>query len=583
MLGLVASFLDPNQVAWSFVLVNKAAVVAAACGDHGQRAPRTIRLGWVIASGALSTLEGRLQARNWCFGLTRRQRTDFLSRCAAAADCSRASLEGAVVAAGLLPPPLEVLVAAASDGRLAVCRWLVEVLGCSVTVRLACLCLISAAGPGQGIVEEARAWLQGLAPSAGEETWSEEDWAKAASGDLVAVWIRLYSSTSRAKDPALYRVWRAAIDLVQARRDLEQPAAAGSWFRWARPSRTPEFYRGPHAAQAVARLAQTHPTSWSSSALEAAAESGHTEAVRFLLSRGVRPFLSSATSAAARNGHVGVLQALHEAGCIDDRNRCTCLREALEGGSLPMVEWLLATYGDWGLALVHPWTLRGAGDAWNALAFAASSGSVPLMRAMPGLLRPAGLGWGWGPHTWWPSAVASGCEEAVVWLAARAGVPKLWSWSTYDDAALQGDLRMAQRLHKLGFPYGDSAAPQLAETARRVPAAAAALPWLEEPGCPASWEAAAAAARPSEHAWEFVHSMIFLAFLVGLLHVLRVVPVDESRRLQVEAEVAALKRIAFWLGLLALYVRPVVGLAFALLMCRKAALACGPPSEPAQC
>ncbi|KAG2484879.1 hypothetical protein HYH03_016363 [Edaphochlamys debaryana] len=499
MLGLVASFLDPNQVAWSFVLVNKAAAVAAACGDHGQRAPRTIRLGWVIASGVLSTLEGRLQARNWCYGLTRRQRTDFLSRCAAAAGCSRASLEGAVVAAGLLPPPLEVLVAAASAGRPAVCRWLVEALGCPGLHCLACLCLISAAGPGQGIVEEARAWLQGLALSAGEETSSEEDWAKAASGDLVAVWIRLYSSTSRAKDPAPYRLWSDAIKLAEARRDLEQPAAGGR-PPWARLSRTPEFYRGPHAAQAVAGLAQTHPTSWSSSALEAAAESGHTEAVRFLLSRGVRPFLSSATSA-ARNGNVGVLQALHEAGCIDDANRYACLQEALAGGSLTTLEWLRATFGAQALMLFHCWTYEKAGTALN---LAASSGSVPLLKAMPGLgLWPPGARWGMVPSTWWPSAVASGCEEAVEWLAVKTGVPKLFVGSVQCQAALQGDLCMAQRLHQLGFPYDDGAVAQLAETARRVPAAAAALPWLEEPGCPGSWEAAAAAARPSAQAKEF--------------------------------------------------------------------------------
>ncbi|KAG2483162.1 hypothetical protein HYH03_017954 [Edaphochlamys debaryana] len=372
LLGCVAPFLDPSHAAWSFIRANKAAA-AAAYGDSGQPVPRTVSLG-------------------------------------------RESLEGAVVAAGLSPPPLKVLVAAASAGRLGVCRWLVEGLGCPGLHRLACLCLISAAGPGPGVVEEARAWL---APAA-LEGWSEEQEAQAAGGDLGAVSGVLRDSQTREGANDSRWPWQSAFGSLQDRRYLEQPPNGWSYFSAA----SPEFYRGPHAALAVARLAHIESGRQAYTAMTAAAEAGHVEAVRCLLSRGARPdarWPDLPASAAACNGH--------------------------------------------------------------------------LLRALPELLGSAAPGWDRCRGACWANAAASGCEEAVEWLAKEAGVPQESRQDTYRGAASQGDLRMVQRLRRLGCPYSARDAEALAEAARRVPASAAALPWLQEPGCPVSWGAAAAEAR----------------------------------------------------------------------------------------
>ncbi|KAG2492110.1 hypothetical protein HYH03_009601 [Edaphochlamys debaryana] len=439
LLGCVASFLDRSHAAWSFIHVSKAAA-AAAHGDSVRQQPvsRTVSLPWALNSGLLASLAGRIHARATCYRLTRQQRSELLCRCAAA-DCSRESLAGAVVAAVLSPPPQGVLIAAAAAGRLAVCRWLVEGLGCPGLVRLACLCLISAAGPGPGVVEEARAWL---APAA-REGWSEEEEAKAASGD------------------------------------------PGSFL-----SVNPEFFSGPHAALAVARLAQLEPTAYSPSALLSAAEAGHAEAVRFLLSRGARPDAASrdvVAWAAVPGGHVGVLQALHEAGCISDP--FSCFLAGLYKGSLPVVEWLVEAFGARALC---------GGEV--ALRLAARSGSVQLLRALPGLLDAAAPGWVRYRGLAWAPAAASGCEEAVEWLARDCAAPE--GHMGYREAASYGDLRMVQRLCRLGCRYGARDAEALAEAAHRIPASAAALPWLEEPGCPASWEAAAGEAREEAGAAE---------------------------------------------------------------------------------
>ncbi|KAG2494181.1 hypothetical protein HYH03_007539 [Edaphochlamys debaryana] len=454
LLGCVAPFLDPSHAAWSFIRVNKAAA-AAAYGDSGQPVPRTVSLSWALSSGLFATLEGRLHARNWCYHLTYKQRVKLLCR-AAAADCSRESLEGAVVAAGLSPPPLKVLVAAASAGRLATCRWLVEGLGCPGLVRLACLCLISAAGPGPGVVEEARAWL---APAA-LEGWSEEQEAEAAAGDLEAVKDLLLGWEPEGVPYDHIRRWRKALKGVQARRDLERTIEdVQSWSRFAM-FRHDDFI-GRHAALAVARLTRMQPAMESSAAvasctLSAAAGAGHTEAVRFLLSRGARPSAdlpNVAAVAASRRGHVGVLQALHEGGCVADPARC--FRAGLEAGSLPVVEWLVGTFGA---------PAFGAGGSNYHLTTAARSGDVQLLRALPGLLGSAFPGWGRGSCC--GDAAASGCEEAVEWLAKEAGVPQEYH-NVYRDAASRGDLRMVQRLRRLGCPYSARDAEALAEAARR--------------------------------------------------------------------------------------------------------------------
>ncbi|KAG2493948.1 hypothetical protein HYH03_007878 [Edaphochlamys debaryana] len=481
LLGCVASFLDPSHAAWSFIRVNKAAA-AAAYGDNPKPVPRTVRLGWALSSELLATPEGRIHARTLCYRLTYKQRVKLLCR-VAAADCSRESLEGAMVAAGLSPPPLKVLVAAASTGRLAVCRWLVEDLGCPGLVRLACLCLVSAAGPGPGVVEEARAWL---APAA-LEWWSEWQEAKAASGDLRAVKELLSSWRPGGAFPE--RIWRWYIALCKQAERQELRLHSNNFYLRARVALvTSQFFQGPDAALAVTHLTQMGADPGfslylASFALHDAAKYGHAEAVRFLLSRGARPTdpLPAFGAKAASGAHVDVLRALHEAGCMGDPARC--FQAGLEAGSLPVVEWLVGTFGAPALSL---------GEINHTLTTAARSGSVQLLKALPRLLGSAAPGWDRCRGACWANAAASGCEEAVEWLAKEAGAPDESRQDAYREAASQGDLRMVQRLRRLGCPYSAPDAEALAEAARRVPASAAALPWLEEPGCPASWGAAAA-------------------------------------------------------------------------------------------
>ncbi|KAG2487495.1 hypothetical protein HYH03_013914 [Edaphochlamys debaryana] len=513
LLGCPASFLDPSQAAWSFIHVNKAA--AAAFDSHGQLLPRTVSLRWLLGSGLLATPEGRAHARAMCYRLTLKQRVRLLCL-SAASGCSLESLGGAVAAAGLSPPPVEVLVAAASAGRLAACRWLVEELGCPCLHRLACLCLLSAAGTA-GVAEEALAWLE---PGA-KEGWSEEQVAAAASGDTMTTAVFIFHRLPEAKRIKFIK-WFGELLGVAHRQRLDQrsdwsPASNASL------AAEEEFYLGPHAAQAVARLAGLP---WSESyegMLHAACKAGHAEAVRHLLQRGVRlGEFHCADVLAARGGHLGVLQALHEAGCVRDPAGMhllrRCMREGLEAGSLPVVSWLVETFGisdllpAWGPPRLESWLCSLPVTQWlertvgPALGFsrrsglyaaAARSGSVAVMEALPGLLGEEPQ---WGGHAAcvWPAAAASGCEAAVDWLAAR-GVGSPPCGREYGNAARNGDVSMLLRLRKLDFPYGCLlAAEALAQAASCVPAAASALPWLAELGCPSNWGEAAAEARAEE-------------------------------------------------------------------------------------
>ncbi|KAG2496369.1 hypothetical protein HYH03_005598 [Edaphochlamys debaryana] len=482
LLGRIASFLDPSDAAWSFIHVSKTA--AAAHDDKGQPLPRTVSLVWLAGSGLLATPEGRVAALAVCYRLTRKQREEYLCRCAAA-DSSLDCLGMAVVAAGLTPPPTSVLVAAAAAGQLSKCRWLVEAMGCAGLVRLPCLCVISAAGPGPGVVEEARAWL---APAA-LEGWSEAQEATAAGGDVEAVRNLLSGWQPAGWDAPRVFWWLPALWTAQARRDFQEVPTP-----WPRLAWRPEFYRGPHAALAVTRLTQMDPAELTDDCLCVAAKSGHVEAVRFLLSRRVRPGgYPRPAAAAACGGHVGVLQALREAGCMGEPAHC--FREGVKAGSLPVVEWLVATFG-----------AQRLGVDGHTLAYAAQAGSVPLLEALPGLLDAAVPGWDVYRDTIWNDVAQSGCAEAVDWIAKEAARRKMtYAYNAYCTAAAHGDLRMVQRLRKVGCGYSEDDAKALARAASRVPAAASALPWLEEPGRPKTLKAAAAEARVVAVAASTVH------------------------------------------------------------------------------
>ncbi|KAG2483171.1 hypothetical protein HYH03_017963 [Edaphochlamys debaryana] len=532
LLGCVAPFLDPSHAAWSFIRVNKAAA-AAAYGDSGQLVPRT-----------------------------------------------PGEPGGAVVAAGLSPPQVDVLIAAASAGRLGACRWLAEGLGCPGLHRLACLSLISAAGPGPGVVEEARAWL---APAA-RERWSAEQEAQAARGDVEAV-VGLLRDWQPGGVPAERNPsWGEALNSVRARRDLQQPS--GDVPTLARLAcLCPEFYSGPHAALAVARLTQLEPAPDAFAfifpyILFGAAKAGHAEAVRYLLSRGVRPDTTSPDApalAAACNGHVGVLQALHEAGCMGDPARCfavAALAEAPNAGTLPVVEWLVGTFGA---------PAFGAGGINHHLTTAARSGSVQLLKALPGLLGSAAPAWDRCRGACWANAAASGCEEAVEWLAKEAGVPDESRQDTYLTAASQGDLRMVQRLRRLGCPYSARDAEALAEAARRVPASAAALPWLEEPSCPVGWGPAAAEAdaRPNAEAKAvtFLHGVVTIAHAMGeTLSIWTDPPTWGCVRFRLLVVVLPLAVTVAWLYVEGLSLRkPLVCLSIALFLAQQAVSSLGVP------
>ncbi|KAG2501378.1 hypothetical protein HYH03_001166 [Edaphochlamys debaryana] len=442
LLGRIALFLGPSHTAWALVRVNRAA--AAAFYSDGKRLPRTISLRNAFQSGLLAIPKLRLQARAMCRSLTRQQRLEALCL-AAASDCSREGLEGAVVVAGLLPPPLAV-------------------------------------------------------------GWSEEQEAQAASGDLVAVRNVLYGW--QLEGQALpWRPWWSALISAQTQRVLaRQTGDAWSFIGQAYLSVRAEFYCGAHAGLAVARLTRMHPAALNPTALLMAADAGHVEAVRFLLSRGVRPDRPLAASVAARRGHVGVLQALHEAGC-DLGDPADHVNAAM--GSWHVFEWLLETFG--------AAALRVCGFAFI---LAASAGSVAVLKALPPLLDAAALWWRVSSNLW-VRAAASGSEEAVELLAEKDAPAELYC-GAIRDAASQGDLHMVQCLCKLGSPLGAQGAEALAQAASRVPASASALPWLEEPLGPPKWQAAATLARAEARAEvalccvESALSTICMALAAGL-------------------------------------------------------------------
>ncbi|KAG2482637.1 hypothetical protein HYH03_018444 [Edaphochlamys debaryana] len=515
LLGCVSSFLEPSHAAWSLIHVNKAAA-AAASSDGTQPVPRAVSLRWLLGSGQLASPEGLAHARAMCYRLTLQQRVRFLCHCVASG-CSMESLQGAVVAAGLSPPPREVLFAAAAAGRVEVCRWLVEALGCPGLHRLSCLCLLSAAGaragPGPEVAKAALAWLE----PAAREGWSAREVAVAVRGDIPAV-QRLIDeqdgddeyayfmalSTPPRKGPNFARFDRLPSDFelrrITAQRDLEQPSPHRQ--PWSCLATTQAFYQEPHAAQAVFRLTEIPPEELTAFMLDTAAEAGNADAVRFLLSRGLRlryrppgvkafaglldsddddDFFAEFADFGDADGlalgsNVEILQALHAAGCMGDP--AARFKQGLEAGCLPVVSWLAETFGAEALGA-------------NILSYrtAARSGSVALLQALPGLLGPAVH----GPyHGALGDAASSGCEQAVDWIASQN--PSNWDIS-FLSATHNSDLSMMQRLRKLGCRWGRQDPKHLAEAASRVPASASALSWAMEPGVPASWEAAAAEAR----------------------------------------------------------------------------------------
>ncbi|KAG2491883.1 hypothetical protein HYH03_009835 [Edaphochlamys debaryana] len=449
LLGHVASFLDPNPVAWIFTNVNKAAAVAF--DSDGQLLPR------------IAPLE---------------------------------SLRGMAVAVGLSPIPLSVLVAAASVGRLVECRCLVDDLGCTGLHRLACLCLLSAASVG-AVAAEAQAWLE---PGT-HDGWSEADVAAAASGDIGAV-----LSVARPRLPTdridyESKLWMDELSRLAHTKLIERRPVVGSY------AASPEFYRGPRAAQAVARLAELPTADLKPIILQVAAGCGHTEAVRHLLERGVRPAEAPAANPAevqaARGGHLGVLQALHAAGCV--RDAAGCFKEGLGAGSLPLALWLVETFG--ASTLDPAWsdlpTEKQQQVVSDMFVLAARSGNAELMDALPRLLVPrvgeeavvVARDPG-DPGLLWCAAAGSGCEAAVEWLVPRYP-PERAGPAAVAAAGRNSDVSMLLRLRKLGCPWNGLSTPDaLAKAAGRVPASAAvALPWLQQPGYPSSWGAAAAAAQ----------------------------------------------------------------------------------------
>ncbi|KXZ47191.1 hypothetical protein GPECTOR_37g197 [Gonium pectorale] len=139
-----------------------------------------------------------------------------------------------------------------------------------------------------------------------------------------------------------------------------------------------------------------------------------------------------------------------------------CAREAASNGHLPVLAWLVETFGA-GAVRMGP----------DLLVAAAESGSVQLMA----WLRERGCGWDASAIT---AAADSGCEEAVEWLVVQ-GCPVQGNGDPYSCACFNGDLAMAAVLRRLGAPWGPAGAVAV-PSARGAPLPL--LRWLLEEGCP---------------------------------------------------------------------------------------------------
>ncbi|KAG2494431.1 hypothetical protein HYH03_007483 [Edaphochlamys debaryana] len=276
-----------------------------------------------------------------------------------------------------------------------------------------------------------------------------------------------------------------------------RPGGKDYYTKYAAASATPDWRdkvewlraQGGHLTPFCWSLAARLPEE--ATAMSDALEAGNAAAVRWLAAQGVRLGVKGALWKAARAGLVEVLQALHEGNCevsVQD-----AAYWAASGGSLPLLRWLQATYGLEAMGL-------GGGPA-SLLAelcgVAAGSGSAEALRWLLDQGREPGHGPGaedaaFGRQVW--SKAAEAGSGPVLRLLHAEGFAKPTDGDPYAKAAANDDLQTLATLRELGLPWGpgDGAVLRAAVWAQ---AGLPTLQWMVAHGCPVDWASAEAAAR----------------------------------------------------------------------------------------
>ncbi|KXZ54736.1 hypothetical protein GPECTOR_4g805 [Gonium pectorale] len=478
---LIVSFMERNEVATSFRLVNKAAA-AQFCGPEHT----TIRLSrpvphHVFAAHWLSPGATRRLT------LVQRQRLLFLT----AASGAVYNMEAATEAAGC-GLTYVLFHQTAEAGSLGSCQWLLQ-QGCptSIVESWGSGLLAAAAGGGHQHVCE---WLLSL-----DLVWRSLGDVEAARGGHVGLmeWLQQRRPQLRIQDslgnqqPSGEQQMADLVEAVAYGCDLA--ALRRHWRGWGRLTK---------AQQVVAlEAAACSPTpDWAAKVewLESQACSRGEEAVlratlcpdaaarlAWLRGRGYNVRFVVADTASGRSGlgSLAALQALHgacsagdaagpaaaaAAGLPSPRDLARC---AARGGALHVLVWLVEAFGAEAVAL----------DA-ELFALACLRGNVELMGWMAG----RGCAIDAGAYR---TAAESGCEEALEWLAAR-GCPMPGDGGPYFAVCANGDRAAARCLQRLGCPWGP--AGELFERLVRERAPVTMMRWLLEAGCPADVGAARA-------------------------------------------------------------------------------------------
>ncbi|KXZ48513.1 hypothetical protein GPECTOR_27g684 [Gonium pectorale] len=426
--------MDRNEVAVNLRSVNKAAAAALKGPKH-----TTIRLSRPVAPHAF--------AAHWLSsGAARRltlARREELLRLTAASG-STANLEVAQRATGC-PLTYEVFEAAASSGKLAACRWLLE-RGCPTSGMPGTSGLLGAAArnghrhvcewllgldlewaaPGPHVSAacgghvELVEWLQGLLPQL-QTGPSRQPWPPAnrpgavlveavAHGCDLAGLQRLWSGWDAASMDELvkYRAllgatcsptpdWAAKVEWLEA-----QGCPRGSGR-----DTTGNYLAERHAEKAAVRADAVPRLTWlrrrgftmGPGAAMAALKRGDVAVLQLLLTEEALRLGREWSNAADDAAGGSIFLALHAAGWAPAPP--IAAKVAVRGGQLAALAWVLETFGE-----------RAVG--FNAKLFycAAASGRVEIMA----WLRERGCAW---DATAFHGAAGSGCEEALEWLAEQ--------------------------------------------------------------------------------------------------------------------------------------------------------------------
>ncbi|KAG2488661.1 hypothetical protein HYH03_012823 [Edaphochlamys debaryana] len=493
------NFLPPNEIACTLRLVNRS--TADQFREH-----TGVRLSQPSPAAAFAA---RWSAPGACRALSYQRRLQLLCLTAASGDVG--NLEVALAAAGLCPT-VEVMAAAAAAGQLPACRWLAE-KGCPLKGPLPAgtsLQALASKGGHAAICE----WLteQGHA-------WSWECVRSAALGghpELMGALLHkgppgpsgnafaesMLDAAARGCDlETLQEMWRERAAQSSARLDWEH--VRGMTVAAAAGSPTPDWAakvawlleQGARRHLGVCRAAAFRPDAVArltllvegmgfpvdACTLDAAAEEGRADAVRWLLAWGLQPFQRQGIAAAER-GHTEVLRALHGAGCPLPPP-AELLRSACASGSVETVSWVVATCGAEALhAKRH-----------EVFETALQSGSLELVTWLHG----RGLGPGRYP---WDDAAEGGCV-AVLELQAEWGAdaqdPDCPTGDCHLTAAARGDLLTLEALRRVGVPLGRTSQEKrsLVRGAFSHGAPEPALRWLREAVGEVDWAPAAEEAR----------------------------------------------------------------------------------------